>query len=351
MEIKYAYNIGDKAIFANKIVTIEVCLNLNGVPAYEVSEIGGVPISETELTPFLNEVNGATSYNPSIIKKYMDNLKRQDQNLRQLSTYARNLNLLALENKLNPTYFRDKEVENVKTILLRRTKPNPLLIGSAGCGKTAIVEEIARSFVKEHLESGTTVPTIYDLSLNSLVSGAKYRGDFEERIKAILDVVSNNKNIIIFIDEIHSINHVGSADGATTAGQILKPALARGDIRCIGATTTEEYNKHIATDKALARRFSKVEIKSLIGDNRSKCVDNIIQEYGKYFDIDTSNIKTEDILNIVDNLMPDTTFPDNAIDIIDETLATAKYKNKTEITMTDINETVSKITGFLVISA
>ena len=187
------------------------------------------------------------------------------------------------------------------------------------------------------------------MSFNALISGARYRGDFEERLQGIIDVVKGNKDIIVFIDEIHSLNSLGNAEGAVSAGQILKPSLARGEIRCIGATTIDEYKQHIAADKALTRRFSVVNVSPISGTERENCVTNILSEYGHYFGIDISKVKTETLLNIIDNCIPDTVFPDNVIDIIDETLATAKANGKTEVVDDDMKKTVSRQHNIIVV--
>lgn len=275
-------------------------------------------------------------------ESYYDYLSELNARCRALSYYSRNLNFLALKGELTPTYNREAEVEQLKTILCRRTKPNPLLTGIAGCGKTAIVEALATGYTKEHLATGNSVPVIYELSLNSLISGARYRGDFEERLNNIIEILQTNSNIILFIDEIHCLCSAGEAEGAISGAQALKPQLARGSIRVIGATTTAEYEQSIAKDKALARRFSTIKVAPLTGSAKESCMKNILHEYGEYFDIDVSKVSVDTLSNIVDNMIPHTTFPDNVVDIIDETLAIAKHKQRTAITDKDIKETASR---------
>lgn len=351
MKFEYLYNVGDKVFYNNRVVTIKRKYGKENEPAYLIEEYPGIVFEKfcsSTIEKVKKDLKEEKHEREEAYKQYLYDI---DNKFSSLSKYSRNLNLLAIKDELNPTYFREKEVNEIKTILLRRTKPNPMLTGVAGCGKTAVIEELARSYVNDYLNNinNEIFPIIYDLSLNSLLSGSKYRGDFEEKLQNILNIVSTNKNIIIFIDEIHTINDVGNAEGAMSAGQILKPALARGDIRCIGATTEEEYNQYIINDKALARRFSKIEIKMLTGNTRNKCIDNIIKEYGNYFKINTNLIDVDSIVNLIDNIVPNKIFPDNVIDIIDETLATAKFQNKKEITIKDINTTVTRMIGYLII--
>lgn len=269
-----------------------------------------------------------------------------------LTKYSRVLNELALNKDINRAYGREKEVTRLKTILLKKTKPNAILTGIAGCGKTAIIEELAHSFVDEALIKNKPiedVPLIFDLSLNALISGAKFRGEFEERLQAILTELKDKTDIIVFIDEIHLLNDVGGAEGAVSGGQILKPALSRGEIRCIGATTTEEYNKYLAKDKALKRRFTAIPVLQLSGDEKIDCIKKISKDYSNFFNIKISNNVVEELINIVNNIIPDTTFPDNVCDILDETLAQAKFNDRKTIKISDIKTVTGELHGILVI--
>ena len=346
-KFEYRYSVGDTVYAPNgMLLTIKRRCGNFDTPHYWVEETGLI-YAETQLS---TENPNAPTKEELDKEEYARELRRLNNENEFLSKYSRNLNLLALNGKLAMTYGREKEVTEISTILLRRTKPNPLLIGVAGCGKTAIVEELARQLVNERLTTGNPhTPVIYDLSLNSLVSGARYRGDFEERLQAVMETVKKNKDIIVFIDEIHSLNSIGNAEGAISAGQILKPSLARGEIRCIGATTIDEYKEYIATDKALTRRFSVVNVSPISGTARENCVTNILSEYGRYFGIDTAEVKIETLLTIIDNCIPDTVFPDNVIDIIDETLATAKANKKTEVNDDDMKRTASRQHNIIII--
>lgn len=346
-KFEYRYSVGDIVYAPNgtRLTIKRRCGNFD-TPHYWVEQ-NGLIYAETQLS---TENPNAPTQEELDREEYARELRRLNNENEFLSKYSRNLNLLALNGELAMTYGREKEVTEISTILLRRTKPNPLLIGVAGCGKTAIVEELARQLVNERLTTGNPhTPVIYDLSLNSLVSGARYRGDFEERLQAVMETVKKNKDIIVFIDEIHSLNSIGNAEGAISAGQILKPSLARGEIRCIGATTIDEYKQHIATDKALTRRFSVVNVSPISGTARENCVTNILSEYGRYFGIDTAKVKTETLLTIIDDCIPDTVFPDNVIDIIDETLATAKANKKTEVNDDDMKKTASRQHNIIII--
>lgn len=347
MEFEYRYATGDTVYAPNgMLLTIKKRCGNFDAPYYWVEETSLI-YEETQLS---TENPNAPTEKELNKKEYARELHRLNNENKFLSKYSRNLNLLALNGELAMTYGREKEVTEISTILLRRTKPNPLLIGVAGCGKTAIVEELARQLVNEHLATGNPhTPVIYDLSLNSLVSGTKYRGDFEEKLQAVMETVKKNKDIIIFIDEIHSLNFIGNAEGAISAGQILKPSLARGEFRCIGATTIDEYKEYIATDKALTRRFSVVNVSPISGTARENCVTNILSEYGRYFGIDTVEVKTETLLTIIDNCIPNTVFPDNIIDIIDETLATAKANKRTEVNDDDMKRTASRQHNIIII--
>lgn len=346
-KFEYRYSVGDTVYAPNgtRLTIKRRCGNFD-TPHYWVEQ-NGLIYDETQL---LSENPNAPTKEELNKEEYARELRRLNNENEFLSKYSRNLNLLALNGELAMTYGREKEVSEISTILLRRTKPNPLLIGVAGCGKTAIVEELARKFVNERLATGNPhTPVIYDLSLNSLVSGARYRGDFEERLQAVMETVKKNKDIIVFIDEIHSLNSIGNAEGAISAGQILKPSLARGEIRCIGATTIDEYKEYIATDKALTRRFSVVNVSPISGTARENCITNILSEYGRYFGIDTAKVKTETLLTIIDDCIPHTVFPDNVIDIIDETLATAKANKKAEVNDDDMKRTASRQHNIIII--
>ena len=186
---------------------------------------------------------------------------QQDANYQSLEKYAKNLNALAKDGKLDPVIGRDDEIRRVLQILTRRTKNNPILIGEPGVGKTAIAEGLAHRIIAGDVPENLKTKTVYSLDMGSLVAGAKYKGEFEERLKAVVkEVIAAAGEIILFIDEIHTLVGAGGGEGAMDAANILKPALARGELRAVGATTLNEYQKYFEKDKALVRRFQTVLI-------------------------------------------------------------------------------------------
>ena len=228
-----------------------------------------------------------------------------------------NMNLNSLNNKYDPVIGREKELNEIICILLRKNKNNPLLVGDAGVGKTAIVEELARRISLGNVPFKLKDKIIYSISMSMLVSGTKYRGEFEEKIHKLIKEVEENSNIILFIDEIHTLVGAGGAEGAIDASNILKPYLARGSIKIIGATTSYEYKKFIKFDKALNRRFQKVDIIEPSKD----LVKNILLELKPLYEDYHKVIITKQIIDIIIDISYDSIFygkqPDKAIDLLD----------------------------------
>lgn len=237
--------------------------------------------------------------------------------------YSVNFNKKALADEIDPVVCRDKEVDRIIEILSRRCKNNPLLVGEAGVGKTAIVEELARRIVNKEVPKFLQNKTILSISISAMVAGTKYRGEFEERINKILKEVESDGNIILFIDEIHTIVGAGGAEGAIDASNILKPSLARGKIKIIGATTNAEYHSSIEKDKALDRRFQKVNI--LEPDNKStkKILVSLRDIYSSYHHVKVSDDILNYIIKLTDNYMTNQNNPDKSIDVLDEVCAKA----------------------------
>lgn len=243
----------------------------------------------------------------------------QEESYQSLSKFAKNLNALARDGKLDPVIGRDEEIRRVVQILSRRTKNNPLLIGEPGVGKTAIAEGIAHRIINGDVPENLLDKTIYSLDMGALVAGAKYKGEFEERLKAVVkEVQTSDGNIILFIDEIHTLVGAGGGEGAMDAANILKPALARGELRSIGATTLNEYQKYFEKDKALERRFQKVLVDEPDRDDAIAILRGLKEKYETHHKV---QIKDDAIIAAVElsqRYITDRFLPDKAIDLIDE---------------------------------
>lgn len=237
-----------------------------------------------------------------------------------------NLNEKAKNNLTDPVIDRDKEIERVLEILCRRTKNNPILIGNAGVGKTAIVEELAKRIVTNEVPDYLKNKKIISLDMATTVAGTKYRGEFEERMKKILNEIETNDDIILFIDEIHTLVGAGGAEGAIDASNILKPALARGHLRCIGATTVEEYKKFIEKDKALERRFQKVNIEEPSYEKTLEILTKLKPIYEKFHKVILQPELLEDIVKLSAKYIYDRSEPDKSIDIMDEVCSRVSIK-------------------------
>ncbi|MBQ9311918.1 MAG: ATP-dependent Clp protease ATP-binding subunit [Bacteroidales bacterium] len=254
------------------------------------------------------------------------NSKDNDNEIHYLESFGKNLSLAAQRGDLDPVVGREKEMERVIQILSRRKKNNPVLVGEAGVGKSAIAEGIAIKIANKDVPYTIADKVIYALDLASIVAGTKYRGQFEERLKGLITEIQKNPNIIVFIDEIHTIVGAGSAEGSLDASNILKPALARGEIQCLGATTLEEYRKHFETDKALERRFQKVLIEPESINESIEILHNIKSRYEEFHKIKYTDAAIEACVKLTDRYVSDKFLPDKAIDALDEAGARAHVK-------------------------
>ena len=259
-----------------------------------------------------------------------------------LKKYGQDLTELAREGKLDPVIGRDEEVRNVIRILSRRTKNNPVLIGPPGVGKTAIAGGLAQRIVSEDVPEGLKNKTVFSLDMGSLIAGAKYRGEFEERLKAVLnEVLKSNGDIILFIDEIHNIVGAGKTDGAMDASNLLKPMLARGELHAIGATTLDEYRKYIEKDPALERRFQKVMVKEPSVEDTIAILRGLKDKYEIYHGIRISDSAVIAAATLSDRYITDRFLPDKAIDLMDE--ACAMLRTEIDSMPTEIDEVRRKI--------
>ncbi len=242
-----------------------------------------------------------------------------EESYNALNKYAKNLNQLALEGKLDPVIGRDDEIRRVLQILSRRTKNNPILIGEPGVGKTAIAEGIAHRIVKGDVPDNLKNKTFYSLDMGALIAGAKYKGEFEERLKSVVkEVTSSNGNIILFIDEIHTLVGAGASEGAMDAANILKPALARGELRSVGATTLNEYQKYFEKDKALERRFQKVMVDEPDNESAISILRGVKEKYELHHKVRILDEAVIAAVELSQRYITDRFLPDKAIDLIDE---------------------------------
>ncbi|HOK37037.1 MAG TPA: ATP-dependent Clp protease ATP-binding subunit, partial [Paludibacteraceae bacterium] len=235
-----------------------------------------------------------------------------------LDTFGTDITKAAMENRLDPVVGRETEIERLAQILSRRKKNNPVLIGDPGVGKSAIVEGLALRIVQHRVSRILFDKRIVALDMASIVAGTKYRGQFEERIKAILNELAKNPNIILFIDEIHTIVGAGGTPGSLDAANMLKPALARGEIQCIGATTLDEYRQSIEKDGALERRFQKIIVEPTTYDETLQILKNIQDRYEYHHNVRYTPEAIEACVRLTDRYITDRCFPDKAIDALDE---------------------------------
>lgn len=243
-----------------------------------------------------------------------------------IDAYGRNLNKFAKDGKLDPVIGRKNEIERVIQVLSRRTKNNPVLLGEAGIGKTAIVEGLAQQIVAGEVPEILRDKTIVVLDLAMMVAGTKYRGQFEERIKAVMEELKRNGKLVLFIDELHTLVGAGAAEGAIDAANILKPALARGEIQCIGATTLDEYRKHIEKDAALERRFQTIQVNPPTVDQTVLILKGLRDKYEAHHRVKYSDVALDAAAKLSDRYISGRFLPDKAVDIIDEAGACARLK-------------------------
>lgn len=270
-------------------------------------------------------------------------MKPKPSQLPNLFKYGKNLTDQSSIRKNDPLIGRKNEVERVLQILSRRNKNNPCLIGEAGVGKTAIVEGVAELFMRDLVPDGLKNKYIFSLDFASLLSGAKYRGDFEERVRSCIDEAVNAKNIILFIDEIHMIVGAGAAEGAIDAANIMKPQLARGELQIIGATTYDEYRRSIEKDAALERRFQPVKVNEPDINSCIEIIKGLRQNYEKYHCIEIRDEIITKAVELSKRYITDRFLPDKAIDIIDEACACAKIRYCNNRESIDIKHTVQNI--------
>lgn len=270
-----------------------------------------------------------------------DNKQKNNSATPLLDKYGRDLNILAQEEKIDPVIGRNREIERVIQILSRRTKNNPILIGEPGVGKTAVTEGLAQRLINGNIPKVLASKRIISLNMASLVAGTKYRGDFEDRLKKIIDEIIENKNIILFIDEMHTLVGAGAAEGSMDAANILKPALSRGEIQVIGATTLKEYKKYIEKDSALERRFQTIMVNEPSAEDAISILKGIRNKYEEFHCAKITDEAIQAAVKISQRYITDRFLPDKAIDLMDE--ASAKVRLKTVNIPTNISQLEQKI--------
>lgn len=253
--------------------------------------------------------------------------KRKASTTPTLDKVAINLNQRSREGAIDPVIGRDKEIKRVIQILSRRTKNNPVLVGESGVGKTAVAEAIATEIVKKKVPEDLLDKRVMALNMGNLVAGTKYRGEFEDRMKKILDEIAKDGKVILFVDEMHTLIGAGGAEGAIDASNILKPSLARGDIQMIGATTFDEYQKYIEKDQALARRFQQVRLNEPSKKEALAILQGLKPKYEKFHHVAISEASLEDAVDLSSRYISDRFLPDKAIDLVDEASAAVKIRN------------------------
>lgn len=287
------------------------------IPAALNSEFAGDEDDEDEMPPRQSPESHGTPQSDRK-RNQSSTAQRRGNDTPVLDKYGNDMTLAAEENRLDPVVGRDVEIERLAQILSRRKKNNPVLIGEPGVGKSAIVEGLALRIVQRKVSRILFGKRVVSLDMASIVAGTKYRGQFEERIKAILDELSKNRDIILFIDELHTIVGAGNAAGSMDAANLLKPALARGEIQCIGATTLDEYRKNIENDGALERRFQKVMVEPTTSEETRIILDNIKDKYEEHHNVNYTPEALDACVQLTERYVSDRNFPDKAIDAMDE---------------------------------
>jgi ATP-dependent Clp protease ATP-binding subunit ClpB len=312
-----AQKIADKA--GDKFVTVErLLLALAMEPAGEAGRaLKAAGVTPTSLNAAINEIRKGRTADSASAEQAYDALKR----------YARDLTAAAAEGKVDPVIGRDEEIRRTIQVLSRRTKNNPVLIGDPGVGKTAIAEGLAQRIIKGDVPESLKDKKLLALDMGALIAGAKYRGEFEERLKAVLsEIEAEGGRIILFIDELHTIVGAGKAEGAMDAGNLLKPALARGELHCVGATTLDEYRKHIEKDAALARRFQPVFIAEPSVEDTISILRGLKEKYELHHGVRITDSALVAAATLSNRYISDRFLPDKAIDLVDEAASRLKME-------------------------
>lgn len=338
-------------MFANKLRTnyigtehilLAIVQEGNGT-AMKILNLEG--IDERAIVQLIIDMMGLEEYSIQQEKEEKYTVKVQEESLKLLDKYGKNLVNLASKGKLDPVVGRKIEIERVIQILSRRTKNNPVVIGDPGVGKTSIIEGLAINIAEGNVPETLKNKSLYTLNMGSMLAGAKYRGEFEDRIKQVIDEVIKNGNVILFIDEIHTIIGAGATGESTIdASNILKPVLSRGELQIIGATTIDEYRKHIEKDSALERRFQPVVLKEPSREESIKILEGIRDKYEDFHKLKISNESLVAAVDLSIRYITDRFLPDKAIDLIDEAASRVRLKiGKSSIKILGLEEEIESI--------
>ncbi|MDB8790067.1 AAA family ATPase [Romboutsia sp. 1001216sp1] len=338
-------------MFANKLRTnyigtehilLAIVQEGNGT-AMKILNLEG--IDERAIVQLIIDMMGLEEYSIQQEKEEKYTVKVQEESLKLLDKYGKNLVKLASQGKLDPVVGRKIEIERVIQILSRRTKNNPVVIGDPGVGKTSIIEGLAINISEGNVPETLKNKSLYTLNMGSMLAGAKYRGEFEDRIKQVIDEVIKNGNVILFIDEIHTIIGAGATGESTIdASNILKPVLSRGELQIIGATTIDEYRKHIEKDSALERRFQPVVLKEPSREESIKILEGIRDKYEDFHKLKISNESLVAAVDLSIRYITDRFLPDKAIDLIDEAASRVRLKiGKSSIKILGLEEEIESI--------
>ena len=291
--------------------------------SYAVSYLNACGVHENDI---LKVLSGAIGVDDEQYNSTNPTDKKLNSKSETLEKYGKDLTTLAKEGKIDPVIGREKEIQRVIQILSRRTKNNPCLIGEPGVGKTAIAEGLALQIAKDEVPELLRNKRIISLDLTSMVAGTKYRGDFEERIQKAVEEVKASKDIILFIDEVHTIIGAGSAEGAVDAANILKPSLARGELQVIGATTIDEYRKYIEKDAALERRFQSILVGEPTEEEAVEILKGLRDKYEAHHKVKITDEAIDSAVKMSSRYIADRFLPDKAIDLIDESASELRLK-------------------------
>jgi ATP-dependent Clp protease ATP-binding subunit ClpA len=305
-------------------------------------------VTRLDVVNFISHGVSKTDEEPVSTNEQTTDVNDNDENASMLSKYTTNLNMTAQEGKIDPLIGREHEVERTIQILCRRRKNNPLLVGEAGVGKTAIAEGLAYRIINDEVPDVIATATVYSLDLGGLLAGTKYRGDFEKRLKGILKELSKDPDAILFIDEIHTIIGAGAASGGVMdASNLLKPKLSSGELRCIGSTTYQEYQGIFEKDRALARRFQKVDVVEPSVSDTAKILMGLKSRYEEHHNVTYTAKAIHATAELAAKYINDRQLPDKAIDVMDEAGASQRLlpeeQRKSEITEAEIEKIIAKI--------